>query len=212
MAKVLLFNGSPHKRGATHQALEVVAKALNGDGILTDEFWIGTKPIAGCIGCYQCMKLGRCVFHDRVQDYLDIAADYDGYVFGSPVHFGGMTGGCKSFLDRMFYSNRDAAEGCFILKPAAVVTSARRAGTTATLEQLEKYLGHQQMITVNSRYWNEVHGNSGDEMLKDEEGVQILQVLGHNMAWLIKSIEAGRAAGIEPPAPYGKRIATNFIR
>ena len=209
--KALLVNGSPHKGGCTHTALEVVGAALRESGVEADEFWIGTKPIAGCVGCYQCGERGKCVFgDDKVEEFLGIAGGYDAYVFGAPVYYSGMAGTMKSFMDRVFFSNRGRVT--FALKPAAVVTSARRAGTTATLEQLEKFLQHQQMVQVNSRYWPMVHGNTPDEVVRDEEGVQVMQVLGRNMAWLLKSIEAGRTAGVEPPAQSSMRISTNFIR
>lgn len=215
--KVLLVNGSPHKRGCTHTALGLVAEALAVDGIATDEFWIRTKPIGGCIDCRACAKRGAgCIFKDdSVQDFLDIAGGYDGFVFGAPVHFAGMAANMKAFLDRAFFSNandRTERHVDFILKPAAAITTARRAGTTATLEQMDKYLEHQQMPIVPSRYWNEVHGNTPDEVMQDAEGIQVMHVLGHNMAWMIKAFAAADEAGIARPASYGKRISTNFIR
>lgn len=217
MAKVLLVNGSPNRKGCTHTAMGIVAQALHEDGIQTDEFWIRNKPVGGCVDCRICAKKhAGCVFKDdSVQEFLRIAGDYDGFVFGSPVHFAGMTGNMKAFMDRAFFSNAsDTTERHvdFTLKPAAAVVSARRAGTTATLEQMDKYLEHQQMPIVPSRYWNEVHGNTPEEVLQDAEGVQIMQVLGHNMAWMIKAFAAADAAGIRRPAPYGTRISTNFIR
>ena len=209
--KALLVNGSPHKGGCTHTALEVVADELRAAGVEADEFWIGNKPIAGCIGCYKCATRGECVFSgDKVEEFLAIAGGYDGFVFGAPVFYSGMAGSCKAFLDRVFFSNQGRVT--FALKPAAVVTSARRAGTTATLEQLEKFLQHQQMIQVNSRYWPMVHGNTPEEVMRDEEGVQIMQVLGRNLAFTMKCLEAGRAAGVEEPAPPEPRVSTNFIR
>lgn len=209
--KVLLINGSPRGNGCTHTALQLVGRALQESDIEVDEFWIGAKPIAGCIGCYKCAECGECVFGgDRVEEFLSIADDFDAYVFGSPVYYAGVAGTMKCFMDRVFFSNRGRVT--FALKPAAVVASARRAGTTATLEQLEKHLQHQQMVQVNSHYWPMVHGNTPDEVMRDEEGVQVMQVLGRNMAWLLRSIEAGRAAGVEPPAQPDTRIGTNFIR
>ena len=209
--KVLLVNGSPHKNGCTHTALKLVGGALRESGVEYDEFWIGAKPIAGCIGCYKCAERGACVFDgDKVEEFLATAGGYDAFVFGSPVYFSGVSGSMKCFMDRVFFSNRGRVT--FACKPAAVVASARRAGTTATLEQLEKHLQHQQMVQVNSRYWPMVHGNAPDEVMRDEEGVQVMQQLGRNMAWLLKSIDAGRAAGIESPVQSAARISTNFIR
>ncbi|MBQ9042672.1 MAG: flavodoxin family protein [Eggerthellaceae bacterium] len=209
--KALLVNGSPHKNGCTHTALDIVAGELREAGIEADEFWIGTKPIAGCIGCYKCGEQGECVFKDdKVTEFLAIAGDYDGYVFGAPVFYSGMAGSMKAFMDRVFFSNQGRVT--FALKPAAVVTSARRAGTTATLEQLEKFLQHQQMIQVNSFYWPMVHGSKAEDVLRDEEGTQIMQVLGRNLAFTMKCIEAGRAAGVALPEPPDPRVWTNFVR
>ena len=209
--KVLLVNGSPHKAGCTHEALEYVGGALRAEGIEADEFWIGAKPIGGCMGCYQCVEKGSCVLAgDKVEEFLAIADEYDGYVFGSPVPYAGIAGNMKAFMDRVFFSNQGRVT--FGQKPAAVVASARRAGTTAALEQLEKYIQYSEMFQVGSRYWNMVHGAVPEEVARDEEGVQIMQVLGRNMAYILKCIEAGRAAGVPLPAPIEHRVATNFIR
>ena len=209
--KMLLVNGSPHKNGCTHTALQLVGGALRDAGLEVDEFWIETKPIAGYIGCYKCAERGRCVFEgDKVDEFLELADGYDGFAFGTPVYFAGVAGSMKCFMDRAFFSDRGRV--AFALKPAVVVASARRAGTTASLEQLEKHLQHQQMVQVNSRYWPMVHGNSPDEVVRDAEGVQVMEALGRNMAWLLKSIDAGRAGGIEPPAAPEPRVSTNFIR
>lgn len=209
--KVLLVNGSPRKEGCTHTALNVVAEELKAQGVEADEFWIGNQPIAGCIGCYQCGQRGTCVFEgDKVAEFLSVAGDYDGFVFGSPVYYSGVAGSMKCFLDRVFFSNQGRVT--FALKPAAVVASARRAGTTATLGQLEKHLQHQQMVQVNSFYWPMVHGGSAEDVLKDAEGVQVMRMLGRNMAWLLKSIEAGKAAGVPLPEPFDQRAWTSFIR
>lgn len=209
--KALLVNGSPHKNGCTHTALDIVAGELREAGIDADEFWIGAKPIAGCVGCYKCAQLGECVFKDdKVTEFLSIAGDYDGYVFGAPVFYSGMAGSMKAFMDRVFFSNRGRVT--FALKPAAVVTSARRAGTTATLEQLEKFVQHQQMIQVNSFYWPMVHGSKAEDVLRDEEGVQIMHMLGRNLAFTMKCIEVGRTAGVALPVPPDPRVWTNFVR
>lgn len=209
--KVLLVNGSPHKAGCTHEALQQVADALNADGVETAEFWLGAQAIGGCMGCYQCVQRGECVISgDKVEEFLAIADGYDGYVFGSSVHFAGMTGNMKAFMDRVFFSNQGRVT--LAQKPAAAVVSARRAGTTAALEQLEKYIQYSQMYQVGSRYWNMVHGAAPEEVAQDEEGVQIMQVLGHNMAYILKCLEAGRAAGVPLPAPIEHRVSTNFIR
>ena len=210
--KVLLINGSPHKNGCTYTALSEVEKTLNSEGIETEIYWIGNKPIGGCIGCYQCVKRKKCVFSDIVNEFTSKAAEYDGFIFGSPVYYSGMNGNLMSFMDRVFYSASAQDPHPFRLKPAAAVVSARRAGTTSALDQMNKYFLHQQMPIVSSRYWNMVHGNTPDEVCQDEEGLQIMRYLGRNMAWMLKLIESGRQNGILPPEQEERRLATNFIK
>ena len=209
--KVLLVNGSPHAKGCTFTALEEVAMTLNAEGIETDIFQIGTKPISGCIACKTCGKTGQCVFSDRVNEFRAIAGDADGFVFGSPVHYGSAGGAITSFLDRVFYADLCSGKQIFSLKPAASVVSARRAGTTATFDQLNKYFTLSEMPVISSRYWNMVHGQTPEDVKKDLEGLQIMRILGRNMAWFLKCKEAGIKAGVPFPERE-ERIATNFIR
>jgi len=147
--KVLLVNGSPHANGCTYTALSEVAETLNQDGIETEIFQVGTKPLAGCIACRSCAKTGHCVFDDKVNEFLEIAGNFDGYIFGSPVHFAAASGAITSFMDRVFYTDLNGGRQLFYLKPAACVISARRAGTTATFDQLNKYFGLMQMPIVS---------------------------------------------------------------
>lgn len=211
--KVLLVNGSPHKNGCTNTALEEVAKTLNEEGIETEIFWIGTKPIAGCNACKTCSKTGKCVFDDVVNEFVEIAKQADGFIFGSPVHFAGATGAMTSFMDRVFYSDfLGNGNKTFLYKPASVVVSARRAGTTATYDQLNKYFGITQMPIISSRYWNMVHGATPEQVKQDEEGMQVMRILGRNMAYYLKCIEAGKEKGIELPKQEEKINFTNFIR
>lgn len=209
--KVLLVNGSPHKEGCTYTALGAVSDALNQNGIDTELFWIGVKPLAGCIACKKCVAANKCVFRDAVNDFLDIAGDYDGFVFGSPVHFAAASGAMTSFMDRAFYADLNGGGDRFRLKPAAAVISARRAGTTATWDQMNKYFGLMQMPIVTSRYWNMVHGTTPEEVKKDLEGMQTMRILGNNMAYILKCIAAGNVGGIAVPEEE-KSIHTNFIR
>ena len=207
--KVLLVNGSPHKGGCTYTALSEVAKTLNDEGIETEIFWIKTKPITGCIACG---KLGKCTFDkDVVNEFVEKAYDADGFVFGSPVYYASANGSMTSFLDRAFYSNSHGAGAeAFKHKPGAVVCSARRGGTTATYDQLIKYLGISQMPIISSFYWNMVHGNTPEEVMQDEEGLGTMRQLAHNMAFFLKCLEAGAENGLtvtEEPKPR-----TNFIR
>lgn len=209
--KVLLLNGSPHERGCTHRALLEVGKSLEAEGIQTAFFWIGKAPIIGCQGCGGCAKVGKCVFSDGVNDFVAFAKEADGFVFGAPVHYAAAAGGITAFLDRAFYSASSAGAQVFRLKPAAAIVSARRAGTTAALDQLNKYFTISQMPIISSRYWNMVHGNTPAEVEQDLEGMQVMRFLGRNMAYFLKCIEAGRKAGVPLPREEG-RIATNFIR
>ena len=162
--KVLLLNGSPHERGCTHRALLEVGKSLEAEGIQTAFFWIGKAPIIGCQGCGGCAKAGKCVFSDGVNDFVAFAKEADGFVFGAPVHYAAAAGGITAFLDRAFYSASSAGAQVFRLKPAAAIVSARRAGTTAALDQLNKYFTISQMPIISSRYWNMVHGNTPAEV------------------------------------------------
>lgn len=210
--KVLLVNGSPHQKGCTFTALSEVAAVLNAEGIETDLYWIGNKPIGGCIGCYQCAKKQECVFDVKVNEFTALANDYDGFVFGSPVYFSGMNGNLMSFMDRVFFSASAQTPHPFRFKPAAAVVSARRAGTTSALDQMNKYFFHQQMPIATSRYWNMVHGNTPEEVRQDEEGLQIMRYLGRNMAWLLKLKKAGEDTGIKTPKQEEQRLSTNYIR
>lgn len=205
--KVLLLNGSPHEKGCTHRALMEVAGALEQEGIETELVHIGNQAVHGCIGCGKCGETGRCVFKgDPVNSFLDKMEAADGLVVGSPVYYASANGSLYSFLDRLFY-----AGDCFAYKPAAAVVSARRAGTTAALDTLNKYFTISQMPVVSSQYWNMVHGNSPEEVEQDLEGLFVMRTLGKNMAWMLKCFEAGKAAGVALPEAE-KRARTNFIR
>ena len=206
--KVLLVNGSPHKNGSTNRALQEIEKTLQASGVETEIFWIGNEPIGGCIGCGGCGKTGACVFGGVVAEFTEKAKTADGFVFGSPVHYAAASGNMTSFLDRVFYS---ADAETFRFKPAAVVTAARRGGNSAAYEQLLKYPGISHMPIVSSQYWNMVHGANAQDVEQDLEGLQTMRALGRNMAWLLSCIEAGKDAGVNPPAvePFQR---TNFIR
>ncbi len=206
--KVLLVNGSPNKKGCTYTALCEVEKELNKQDIETEIFYIGKKPIRGCTACAKCLELGKCVFDDDVVNVaLDKADKSDGFIFGSPVHYAGASGFITSFLDRCFFAGSDR----FAYKPGAAIVSCRRAGSTAALDQLNKYFTISNMPVVSSQYWNMVHGNTPEEVLQDLEGLQTMRALGRNLAWLLKSIQAGKKAGIALPETE-ERIWTNFIR
>lgn len=207
--KVLLVNGSPHERGCTYTALCEIAKVLQDQDIETEILHVGSAPIRGCIGCGGCRGKGHCVFEeDLVNTALDKARESDGVIFGSPVHYAAASGALTSFMDRMFYSGGRSLRG----KPAAAIVSARRAGTTAAIDQLNKYFTICGMPIVSGQYWPMVHGNKPEEVLQDEEGLQIMRTLGRNMAYMIKCFALAREHGITYPEPEAQSKRTNFIR
>ena len=206
--KVLLVNGSPHEKGCTFTALSEIAAQLKKEGVETEIFNIGVQPIMPCMACRACRKLGKCVIDDKVNEFVAKAAECDGFVLGSPVHYASASGVIVPFMDRAFYS---AAPEVFRMKPAAAVVSARRAGTTATLDQLNKYFQISEMPVVSGRYWNMVHGNTPDEVRQDKEGLQNMRILAKNMAYLLKCKQAAAKAGIVPPEREPPEH-TNFIR
>ena len=206
--KVLLLNGSPNSRGCTYTALTVIERELNSQGIETEIVWIGNGPIRGCVGYGGCRKLGRCVYSDdpinTIGEKIKVA---DGYVFGAPVHYASPNGATISTLDRLFM----AFGGYMKLKPAASIVSARRAGTTASYDVLNKYIGINNMIQVPSTYWNMVHGSSAEEVYQDKEGISIMRAIASNMAWLLKLLESAKGTELEKPVDIPKE-KTNFIR
>ena len=205
--KVILVNGSPREKGCTYTALCEVAGALEKNGIETEIFQVGAKPIAGCIGCNVCLKNGRCFVDDPVNEFVEKAKTADGFVFGSPVHYAAASGAITSFLDRAFYGKGNVFAG----KPGAAVVSCRRGGAASAFDQLNKYFTINSMPVVSSQYWNQVHGNTPDEVRQDAEGLQTMRTLGSTMAWLLKCIQAGAAAGITFPERE-PAMKTNFIR
>ncbi len=204
--KVILFNGSPKKNGCTYTALAEVAKELNNAGIETEIFHAGTAT-KGCLGCGYCKKNGKCITDDCVNEAVKLVKEADGFVFGSPVHYAAASGMMTSFLDRLFMT----AASDMKHKPTAVTATCRRGGSTATLEQLIKYPEINQMPIVTSQYWNMVHGNTPEEVVQDEEGMQTMRIIGKNMSWLLKCIEAGKNVGINKPEPEPK-LKTSYIR
>lgn len=206
--KVLLLNGSTRKNGCTYLALSEVAKTLNAEGVETEILQMGGGPVRDCVGCNGCAGKGQCVFgDDMVNEVIAKAKEADGFVFGSPVYYAHPSGQILSLLDRVFYAG---VEG-FLHKPAAVVLTARRAGTAASLDVLNKYLLNAEMPIVSSTYWNMVFGPAPEVMEQDKEGLQTMRNLGRNMAWLLGCIEAGRQQGRTPPRAEREHW-TNFNR
>ena len=205
--KVLLVNGSHHEKGCTYTALAEVAKALNANGVETEIYQLSGKNIEGCKGCWACKKAKVCVFDDgTVNDFVAKAAEFDGFVFGSPVYYASAAGSLISFMDRVFYSGGKN----LAFKPAAAVVSCRRAGASTTFDVINKYFTINNMPIVGSNYWNEIHGNTAEEAAQDEDGLQTMRILGNNMAWLLKCIQLGKEAGVE--VVRERKIMTNFIR
>ncbi len=192
--KVILFNGSRNEKGSTYTALNLVADSLKENGVETEIFWVGGKALTGEIDAL-------------VEEAIAKLQTADGIVLGSPVYYASPSGEMVAFLDRLYWKG----EKYLRFKPAAAVTVARRAGTTACLDVLNKYITYAQQPVITSRYWNMVHGSNGDDVMKDEEGIQIMRTIGRNMAWILKSIEAGKAAGVAQPESE-KKVWTNFIR
>lgn len=204
--KVLMINGSPHREGNTFLALSEVAKALEEEGIESEIVWIGTKAVQGCIACYKCMELGRCVFHDDLYNtLLEKSKDCDALVVGSPVYYAGPNGSLCAIMDRLMYSGGKN----FAYKPAASVAVCRRGGASAAFDRLNKYFTILNMPVVSSQYWNMAYGREPGDVLKDGEGLQTMRTLGRNMAWMLNKIHAGG----NPDYPAKETpVRTNFIR
>lgn len=205
--KVILVNGSAHEKGCTYTALLEIAETLNINNIESEIYWLGNKPISGCLGCGNCIKTGKCFINDKVNEFLDKVKSTDGFIFGTPVHFASASGMITSFMDRLFYGRSNL----FKNKPVAGIVSCRRGGATSTFDMLNKYFAMNNMPIVTSQYWNMVHGNNPEEVKQDLEGMQTMRTLANNMAWILKCIEAGKNAGIDYPNNEPV-IRTNFIR
>lgn len=204
--KILLINGSPHAKGCTYTALKEVEKTLQSQGIETELIHIGHQAIRGCIACYKCRQQGHCVFDDPVNEIARKFEESDGIVVGSPVYYAGLNGTLKSFLDRLFMSTSFSKR----MKVGAAVVSARRGGTTATFDIINKFFTMNQMPVVSSQYWNQIHGSVADDAEQDLEGLQTMRVLGLNMAFLVKAIAlAKQQVGLPELEP---RVFTNFIK
>ena len=205
--KVLLVNGSPHEKGATYAAMTVIAEALSAEGVESEIYWIGNEAVGGCLGCGYCRKEKKCVRGDKVNDLTVRLSEFDGFVFGSAVHYAASTGALSSFMDRLFYMNSFAMR----MKPAAAIVSCRRGGATAAFDEINKYFTISEMPIVSSNYWNQIHGSNAEEAMQDIEGVQTMKILGRNMAYMVKALAAAKEAGIVP-AEREKKTLTNFIR
>ncbi len=204
--KVLMINGSPHKDGTTFRALSEIASVLKNENIDVEIITVGDMKVIGCMACGACGKLGKCITDDIVNEIIEKLKASDGVVIGSPVYYSGMNGSLKSTLDRVFFG-----KSCFANKPAAAIAVARRAGTTETVDGINKYFMINNMPVVSSQYWNMAFGSNAEQVEKDEEGMQTMRMIGRNMAWLLKCIDIAKNNGVNPPE-HEKHVKTNFIR
>ena len=201
--KVVLINGSPHRKGNTFIAPSEVAGALEKEGVQTEIIQLGIKAVQGCIACNKCAELGHCVFQDTLYNQVrEALQEADGIVVGSPVYYAGPNGALCALLDRVFYSCSEL----LAYKAGASVAVCRRGGASATFDRLNKYFTILNMPVVSSQYWNSVHGMRPGEATEDAEGLQTMRMLGRNMAWLLKGVKRE-----ERPEPE-LRVMTNFIR
>lgn len=210
--KVVAFNGSPKKEGNTYHAIKIVTDELEKEGIETEIVHVGNKTIKGCMACGYCSKNmnEECVTKDdEVNEWIQKMKNSDGIIIGSPVHYAAIGGTMKSFLDRAFYVT-GVNSSMLRHKVGSSVVAVRRSGGTTTFNQLNNYINYSEMIVPSSNYWNVVHGTSPGEALQDEEGVQIMKVLGKNMAWVMKLVENGKDSVKAPDKE--RKIFTNFIR
>ena len=205
--KVILVNGSSHSKGTTMRALEEMISVFSAEGVETEVIQLGGAPIADCLQCNKCTELGRCVIDDKVNDFVEKAKTADGFVFATPTYYAHPSGRLLSFLDRAFYSGGYV----FKFKPGASVVVARRGGTVASYDVLNKYFGISQMPIASSTYWNNVFGVVAEDAPHDYEGLQTMRNLARNMIWMMRCFEAGKKAGV--PLPDTENLAfTNFIR
>lgn len=210
--KVIAFNGSPNKEGNTYHAIKIITAELEKEGIETEIIHVGNKSIRGCTACGQCAKNKneRCVLPgDEVNEWIQKMKEADGIILGSPVHYSSIGATMKSFLDRAFYV-ASANGGMLRHKVGAAVIAVRRSGGVTTFDQLNNYINYSEMLIPTSNYWNVIHGTRPGEAIQDEEGVQIMRVLGKNMAWLMKLVENGKGTVKEPERE--NKLFTNFIR
>lgn len=211
--KVLMVNGSSHPHGTTMRALEEMIKVFEKEGVETEVVQLGGKPLADCLQCNKCAETCTCIFKDDgVNEFIDKAYEADGFVFATPTYFAHPSGRIFSFLDRAFYASaRGEVYDAFKFKPGAAVAVARRGGTTAALDALNKYFAIAQMPVAGSTYWNIAHGLYAEEAPQDEEGMQTMRNLARNMTWMMRCFKAGKDAGVAYPATETDYV-TNFVK
>ncbi len=204
--KVLMINGSPHAKGNTYTALHEMEKIFAENSVETEILHIGNQVVRGCIACYSCVKNGKCVFDDIVNEIAPKLEACDGLVIGSPVYYASANATLIAFLDRLFYSTHFDKT----MKVGASVVAARRGGLSATFDELNKFFTIAGMPIASSQYWNSIHGREPGEAQQDAEGLQTMRTLARNMTFLMKSIALGKEAyGLPEKEPFQR---TNFVR
>ena len=210
--KVIAFNGSPKKEGNTYHAIKQGRDEHENQGIEVEKVHVGNKDIRGCMACGTCYKSKdeQCIMKDdEVNSYIQLMKEADGVILGSPVHFSAVAGTMKSFLDRAFYVS--SANGNLLRhKVGASVVAVRRSGGVPAFNQLNNYLNYAEMMVPSSNYWNVIHGSKPGDALQDEEGMQIMRVLGKNMAYMMKLMDTKEAKELKPDQE--KKVAMSFIR
>ena len=197
--KVPLVNGSPNREGCTYVALNQIKETLKSEGIDADIYRIGHKDIRGCIDCRKCSELGKCVYDDEVNSFVEMAEEYDGYIFGGPVYYGTVNPTLTNFMTRVFFSSFFAGKRIFRLKPAAAVASARRAGTITAIDTINRFFTWAEMPIISSTYWNVIYETKAEEALHDREGLLTMSNLARNMAWFLKIKQLSIEEGIPLP-------------
>ncbi len=197
--KVLLVNGSPNRKGCTYVALKQIQDTLSEEGIDSEIYHVGHKDIRGCIDCRKCSELGKCVYDDEVNSFVEKAEEFDGYVFGGPVYYGTINPTLTNFMTRVFFSSFFGGKRIFRLKPAAAVASARRAGTLTAIDTINRFFNWGEMPIISSTYWNVIYGSKAEEAMEDLEGLRTMTILAKNMAWFLKIKELSLKEGIPLP-------------
>jgi multimeric flavodoxin WrbA len=203
--KIIAFNGSPHEKGTTSAGLSLVCEELRNAGVEVETLHVGSKAIHGCIGCGKCQRDGLCIIkNDGVNEYIEKTRLADGIILASPVYYGGIAGGFKCLLDRMFFVGLN-----LLYKPAAALVVTRRSGAIAVYHQLCNYLTLAGAVLTPTVYWNNIHGTNAEETRQDGEGMYTMRCIGRNMAWLLNALDAGKKTA--PLPDLGPRVWTNFI-
>ena len=182
--KVLIINGSPRLEGNSTRLVKELTSVFDKENVEVDLYQIGNKAIRGCMACGYCYTHGECVFKDDVNDLAKRFEQADGLIVLAPVYYGSANGSVISLLDRLFYSSHFDRR----FKVGAAFAIARRAGTTATFDELNKYFALNQMPIASGRYWNNGFGREQGQIEEDLEGLQNARIVARNMTFLMRGI------------------------